>query len=262
MNEKLKRLAIKMEGLFPNLKSPQHMYLEFNRKTFPQKDYLKQLKEENVIKLMFYIYSLKKTGNFALGEKILDSLFFALFLVSSGEYAETTCPVCSSYGEVDCEDCNGEGKNQCEDCDGEGSIEIDGYDERCETCDGDGDIKCEDCGGRGMVECPDCEGTGEVTSETDINYEILFVCSWNKELYEECYAFEDEERPIKDGQELIGGEDSIVLTSTSDQGPINQNLKPDELYCIYLADEPELRFTNDMRIMTKFPLRYFLQGWM
>jgi hypothetical protein len=261
MNEKLKRLAIKMEGLFPNLKSPQHMYLEFNRKTFPQKDYLKQLKEENVIKLMFYIYSLKKTGNFALGEKILDGLFFALFLVSSGEYAETTCPVCSSYGEVDCENCEN-GINVCEDCDGSGEVEHEGEEVACETCDGDGEIKCEDCGGTGQVECPGCDGSGEVQSETDINYEILFVCSWNKELYEECYAFEDKERPIKDGRELIGDEDSIVLTSTSDQGPIIQNLIPDALYCIYLADEPELRFTSDMKIMTKFPLRYFLQGWM
>jgi hypothetical protein len=237
------------------------MYLEFNRKTFPQKDYLKQLKEENVIKLMFYIYSLKKTSNFELGEKILDSLFFTLFLKSSGEYAETTCPVCSSYGEVDCENCQ-DGANVCEDCSGNGEVEYDGGDVTCETCDGDGEIKCEDCGGTGQVPCPGCDGSGEVTSETDINYEILFVCSWNKELYEECYAFEDEERPIKDGQELISGEDSIVLTSTSDQGPIIDTLKPDKLYCIYLADEPELRFTNDMRIMPKFPLKYFLQGWM
>jgi len=261
MNEKLKRLAIKMEGLFPNINSPYHMYLELRRKIFPQQDYFEKLKEENVIKLMFYIYSLKKTGNFKLGEKILDSLFFALFLVSSGEYAETTCPVCSSYGEVDCEYCQ-DGGITCEDCEGEGSIEVDGYQERCETCDGDGEIKCEDCGGTGQVECPGCDGSGEVQSETDINYEILFVCSWNKELYDECYAFEDEERPIKDGKELIGGEDSIVLTSISDQGAINQNLKPNALYCIYLADEPELRFTNDMRIMPKFPLKYFLQGWM
>jgi hypothetical protein len=260
MNEKLKRLAIKMEGLFPNIKSPQHMYIEFNRVTFYQKDYLKKLKEENVIKLMFYIYSLKKTGNFELGEKILDSLFFALFLKSSGEYANTPCPACSSSGEVDCEYCH-EGVNACEDCDGNGSVEVDGYHERCETCDGDGEIKCEDCGGNGQVECPVCDGSGEVESDTDIYYEILFVCSWNKELYDECYAFEDEERPIKDGQELIGGEDTIILRSISDQGPII-DLKPGALYCIYLADEPELEFTNDMRIMTKFPLRYFLRGWM
>ena len=262
MSEKLKRLATKMEGLIPNPKSPQHMYLEFSRIAFKQNDYFKSLKAENAIKLMFYIYSLKRTGNFALGEKILNDLFFAHFLVSSGEYAETNCTNCSSYGEVDCEDCNGEGKNPCEDCDGKGAIEIDGYDERCETCDGDGEIKCEDCGGRGMVECPYCEGTGEVTSETDINYEVLFACSWNKKLYEECYAFEDEERPITDGMELIQDSDTIVLKSISDQGPIKDTLKPDKLYCIYLANEPELGFTNDMKIMTSLPLRYLLQNWM
>jgi len=261
MNEKIKRLATKMEGLFPNPKSPQHMYLELGRVLFTQKDYFKKIKVENVIKLMFYIYSLKKTGKFELGEKILNELFFAHFLVSSGEYAETTCPACGSYGEVDCEYCQ-EGGITCEDCEGEGSIEVDGYQERCETCDGDGEIKCEDCGGTGQVECPTCEGTGEVQSETDINYEIIFVCSWNKELYEECYAFEDEERPIKDGQDLIGGEDTIILKTISDQGPIIGRLKPDKLYCIYLADEPQLDFTNDMKIMTKFPMRYFLRGWM
>jgi len=261
MNEKLKRLATKMEELFPNLTSPQHMYIEFGRIAFKQKDYFKSLKAENGIKLMFYIYSLKKTGNFALGEKILNNLFFAHFLISTGEYAETTCSVCSSYGEVDCENCDN-GSNVCEDCGGEGEVEHEGEDVTCETCGGDGEIRCEDCGGSGQVECPSCEGTGEVTSETDINYEVLFVCSWNKKLYEECYAFEDEERPITDGMELIQDEDTIILKSISDQGPIISALKPNKLYCIYLADEPELDFTNDMKIMTKFPMRYFLQGWM
>ena len=261
MSEKLKRLATKMEGLIPNPKSPQHMYLEFSRIAFKQNDYFKSLKAENAIKLMFYIYSLKRTGNFALGEKILNDLFFAHFLVSSGEYAETTCSVCSSYGTVDCENCEN-GINVCEDCDGAGEVEHDGEDFACETCDGDGEIKCENCEATGQVECPACEGTGEVTSETDINYEVLFVCSWNKKLYEECYAFEDEERPITDGMELIQDEDTIVLKSISDQGPIKDTLKPDKLYCIYLANEPELGFTNDMKIMTSLPLRYLLQNWM
>jgi hypothetical protein len=262
MNEKLKRLAIKMEGLFPNPKSPKHMYLEFSRIAIKQQDYFKELKAENAIKLMFYIYSLKKTGNFELGEKILNNLFFAHFLISSGEYAEKSCGVCGAYGTVDCENCDN-GIKVCEDCDGSGEVEHGGEDVACETCDGDGEFNCEDCEGKGTLECPACEGTGEFTSETDIYYEVLFVCSWNKELYEECYAFEDEERPITDGIELIQDDDTIILTSTSDEGPIKDTLKPDKLYCINLSDKPEIRFTNnDMKIMASFPLRYFLQGWM
>lgn len=251
-----------MEGLFPYTpSSAQEMYLQFSHTIFPQKDYFNSLKAENAIKLMFYIYSLKKTGNFTLGEKILNNLFFAHFLESSNDYAIETCDVCGGGAEIDCENCQ-DGANVCEDCGGSGEVEHNGEDVTCETCDGDGEIKCDDCGGTGRIECDTCNGYGEVESETDKNYEVTFICSWNKTLQKESEELEDTNIPVPSAQELIRDEDSIILKIIDDSGPIKDEVIPNEFYCIYYSDEPELNFTNDMKIITRFPMRYFLSGYM
>ena len=65
MNDKLKRLASKMVDLFPSeFSSPQDCYDLFQNIYKKQFDYFSYFEPENLIKLVFYLYSYKTTKDF------------------------------------------------------------------------------------------------------------------------------------------------------------------------------------------------------
>jgi hypothetical protein len=78
MNEKLKRLALKLEDYVEYYDIPQQVYDELLELATKQKDYFEMIGAENIIKLTFLIYSYKRTSSFELGEQMLnDSMFYS-----------------------------------------------------------------------------------------------------------------------------------------------------------------------------------------
>ena len=76
MNEKLKKIAIKLEDFIEVYDTPQDVYDELMTLSKKQLDYFEIIGGENIIKLTFLIYSHKKTQSFELGEQILNDLMF------------------------------------------------------------------------------------------------------------------------------------------------------------------------------------------
>lgn len=258
MNDKIKSLAIKLEGLFSEPITPQSLYQQIREITRPQVDYFRRFGPENIIKLMFYVYSLKKTGDFKLGEKILNNLFFTHLFETSGEYVENECSECHGDGETDCPYCD-EGQEPCPTCDSNGKVECpicNGNDPDCEECEGTGEVDCSDCAGTGTVECEycqgsgtyeceNCDGQGSTVSNREKNYDIIFLCSWNKDLEEECELKVKTFSPIEND---VSGNDYIILDKSMHGGDISTQVEPGRFYCISYSDEPKMSLFMDMRI--------------
>jgi hypothetical protein len=192
MNEKIKKLSSKMIGIFPSKDlSAQEMYVHLRDIMKNQKDYFVLLKEEDIIKLTIYLYSLHKTGKYELGDKILNNIFFAVLVNPSDTYYTDTCPECDGNGNIRCDECDGSGNERCSECDGKGKVDCpdcDGSGEEeegnpcpecqgggeveCDECDGDGEVTCGYCGGDGEQRCSECDGTGEV--ETGDKYYTIY----------------------------------------------------------------------------------------
>ena len=70
MNDKLKRLAKSISELLPdNPKNPQNVFDSFSNNVYEsQKDYFNALGSDSIIKIILYIYSLKETGEFKMGD--------------------------------------------------------------------------------------------------------------------------------------------------------------------------------------------------
>jgi len=258
MNEKIKSLSVKLEELFSEPITPQSIYHQMRDITKPQVEYFRRFGPENIIKLMFYVYSLKKTGGFKLGEKILNNLFFTHLFETDGEYAVHTCSQCHGDGETDCPYCD-EGKETCPTCEGTGEVDCpicDGNDPDCEECEGTGEVECPDCAGTGVVnceycngsgtyECDNCDGLGETESNIEKIYDLTFLCSWNKDLKYECELKVDTLSPIEND---VSGNDYIILYKTQSNGPISSEVELGRYYCISYSDEPDLSLLMNMQI--------------
>jgi hypothetical protein len=260
MNEKIKSLSKKLEGLFIEPITPQSIYHQMREITKAQLDYFRRLGPETMIKLIFGVYSLKKTGDFKLGEKILNNLFFIHLFETDGEYAVHTCGQCQGDGETDCPYCD-EGKENCSTCEGTGEVDCpicDGNDPDCEECEGTGKVECPDCEGTGLVnceycngsgtyECDNCDGRGEIESNREKIYYLNFLCSWNKDLKDECELKVDTLSPIEND---VSGNDHIILYKIMDDGPISSEVESGRYYCISYSDEPDLSLFMDMQIFS------------
>lgn len=258
MNEKIKSLSKKLEGLFIEPITPQSIYHQMREITKTQLDYFRRLGPETMIKLLFGVYSFKKTGDFKLGEKILNNLFFIHLFETNGEPSVRHCGNCNGDGETDCPYCD-EGQETCEKCESTGKVECpicDGSDPECDECNGESEVECPDCAGTGTVECEYCRGSGtyeceacdghgEVESETEKVYDIIFLCSWNKDLEEECELKVNTFSPIEND---VSGNDYIILDKSMHDGDISTQVEPGRFYCISYSDEPKMSLFMDMRI--------------
>jgi hypothetical protein len=130
MDEKIKKLAVKTEGLI-DYQSPQMVFDKLGDIARKQKEYFEYLGPDNFIKLSIYIHSLKETNNFKLGEKILNNLMFSKLVTTEGNRHVSQCDECEGSGELNCDYCGGDGKINCETCQQSGEVE-------CPECDGDG----------------------------------------------------------------------------------------------------------------------------
>jgi hypothetical protein len=235
-----------------------------------QPDYFKYLGPDNVIKLIFYIYSFKTTGKFNEGDSMISSLGFANLFTTEGQTYEKTCEACDGDGEIDCpkcdrghmecETCNGHGELECPECDGDGRQMVDGELEDCEECNGNQEISCPDCGGDGNTPCDscqasgkelcwECQGSGEIET-TQLNYETYFIVTWNRDINGDLSLNENSKYPALSEYEFDRLRDEFIILDNEDDyhAEFQDWVKINEVYCTLYSDEPKLKFTEKMRL--------------
>jgi hypothetical protein len=229
-NNKWKSLSKRLSGMIkPVSLTPKNVYDELRAIFRAQSDFFAPVLQKNpygYVRVVYYTYSLLKTGNFDLGDKIIQNLGFASILTTENETFYDTCDNCGGDGSVNCNECDGNGlvdcnncdsggKEDCFNCDGDGLITCDtcdgeGKDEEgneCGDCGGDGAHDCSTCAATGKVECSVCDGDKEMTcpecngngyedcsscygsgeQETDeIKYEKYDICTYNKDIKNSC----------------------------------------------------------------------------
>lgn len=274
MNEKIKKLAVKIEGLVNTFGTPQDTYDNLTEIARNQQDYFKYLGESNFVKLAIYIYSLKETKRFDLADKWINNLMFAELVTTENNKYTYTCDECGGDGYTDCSECSGRGKIECNNCEGKGELECpecdgdgrqmgDGEWEDCEACDGEGDTTCEYCDGEGettceycngdqQVQCEYCDGNGEIDSDTDVVYSTFTIVTWNKGIQEACELGEGLNEPTMSEYDFDRLRDEYITLFFDDNmhGPLN--IVESEMYCVDYSDEPNLVFTQRMHVDLKF----------
>ena len=99
MSDRIKKLARKMEGILPYPDTLQHLYDNLGELMFQQRDYFEYIDPTDRVKLLFYVWSLKLSKDFAIGEDLLNRISFAhLFYTEGNRYIET-CDECGGNGD-------------------------------------------------------------------------------------------------------------------------------------------------------------------
>lgn len=279
VEKKLRGLSKRLVDLIPEVDSPQGVYNHLVPLMERQKDYFQMQSPSFILKLVFYIYSLRKTNDYSLAPKMLDKVFLANFIVTENEFFEESCnqcggngtipcEYCDGTGEVECNNCNGTGKELCPDCDGAGEIYSSeeeggsvcntcqgGGEVECYACNGDTNVSCQSCGGKGEQNCYNCDGSGEVQTEYLV-YQIYTICSWNKNLKDRCELREDTTTPVISEDAFNGLRKNFILLNSSEQeSEFNFPLTNNMLYCFEFessVSETSLLFTKRMGLSTGF----------
>ena len=253
MNEKLQRLATKMIGLFPNdFKNPQDCYDQFRVVYKTQFDYFQNFEPSNTLKLVFYLYSLKNTGNFKLAENLLNKSGFASLFIMESDYYESECGECNGEGSYRCGFCGRSGTVDCGNCDGDGNIEMEDDNEwvDCDNCDGTGEVTCDECGGSGEETCQTCDGDGQI--ETDEHeYKYYVIVTWNNFIKDRCELESGTITPAFTEYDFDRLSDEyIVLGYDEEHAEFYSAVLPDDVYCANYEDEPELHksYSREFRI--------------
>lgn len=283
--KKLIRLSTNLEELVKG-SSPQVIYDNLVVLMKSQQDYFDSFNEDLLLSLVFFIYSYKKTKEFDLARKMISNLFFVKLLSTEKEKHQTECPVCYGDGDFDCNYCDGSGQQNCNGCDGtgeqectncDGSGEIEGDDEEfypcpdcqgkgeytCSDCQGDGTESCDECYGSGRESCQECGGGGEVDSEEDM-YEILSVCSWNKNVFSKCESKFNTTEPAFSYSEFGNSKNNlIVLHKSEEHDELIDEVDADDYYCFYLEKdidiENDLDKSRSMKIMILGEPHFYIQ---
>jgi hypothetical protein len=261
MNEKIKRLAKNVSELIRKTDSIQETYdllVELMKK---QNDYFGAMTPDNIIKLLFYIWSHKETNDSQLGDKLLNEISFAVLFTTEGNKhvaecshcggdGEHECGYCDGSGYIPCEKCDGSGEEECEECDGEGELEIDGQLESCDNCGGKGEYSCSDCGGSGEVSCGNCNWGKETCSECDgegqietdeFDYETYFIVTWSKFIKNRCEITEDDTDITMSEYDFDRLRDKYVKLSTlQSHSDLGKWVQENEMYCLYYSDSPKM----------------------
>lgn len=249
MNDRIKKLAKNVSELLPDdPKDPQDVYDTFSPVYHKQADYFRNLGAENIIKLVFYIYSLKSTGDFSLGDKMINNLSFISLFTTSGNYADEECRECAGSAMVRCDYCGHDGRTECQTCDGTG------YDSDdvsvCDDCQGNGDVYCDECGGDGEIRCDECSGTGEI--ETDrLHLEYYYICTWSEEIKNVCELEVGTKEPVMSEYDFdrLRGDNYLTLSYQGGESELRSFVDVNEMYCITYEDEPRLLIARNNLII-------------
>ena len=237
MNDKLKRLAVKMMEFLPSeIKTPQECYELFEPIYSNQNDYFTFFPAESLMKLVIYIYSYNTTQDFKLADKMLNNLSFISIFTTTGNYHYEQCPACNGSSLQRCEGCNGDGKEDCGECDGDGVTE----DGTCYECNGKGYVTCNQCGGDGEINCYECDATGEYeTNKLELNY--YYICTWDKFIKDRCELEEGKLEPAMSEYDFDRlRDDYIVLRYYEQYYELINGVEVNQMYCVTYSDEPRL----------------------
>lgn len=262
MDDKIKKTATKLQGLVIHYDDPGEVYYDVRKIAETQSDYFYYLGPDNIIKLTLYIYSLKKTGDLKLGEKMINNLSFIQLLVTNNEPSIKECESCAGSGMETCERCKGSGLIECPKCDGDGEVSCDWCDENddeecdecfgsetmnCSNCEGSGDIYCPSCRREGETVCRTCGGEGEIESENEVSYEIYFIATWNKQIQDFCELRAETLEPVMSLTQFLRlSNDYLQLTRWD--GSAELNIDKDQMYCLDFSNEPEMYLQKNMLI--------------
>jgi hypothetical protein len=277
MEDKIKRLASNLSEIMPEPKEPQQVWDNLRVLMNEQKSYFEKISPQNIIKVIFYIWSLKETGNFKLGEKMLNEISFALVFHHEGNYHKEYCGSCGGEGDIDCnecssglvtcENCDGSGVEECAECGGNGAVTEDGETFTCPDCGGEGKVECGECSGEGEVECGqcsygrlncnECEGNGEVDTD-EFEYFEHFIVTWNSFIKNRCEITEEDTDVTMSEYEFDRISDKfITLGHKESHMQFEDWVIENEMYCAYYNDNPRLIYDSYMEIFTPdFSLKY------
>jgi hypothetical protein len=264
MDNKLKKLAIKLKNYVQPHENgviyPQGVFNKLSELFKSQKDYFSFFTPNDFIKLSFYIYSYKTTGNFDLAEQMLNNITFIGLFYTSNNKSILTCDHCGGDGYIKCGDCYGNGNIVCNRCDSgvedycsecyEDEINCtceDGFSPGyCSNCGGDQEIECPSCGGSGDDRCEFCDGNGEIESEDMVSCSTFNVLTWNRELILNSELRDGEPIPVADSNDHL--KDTIFLDFFDVNLELGFELESDMLYCYDINDEPKLLFDSRFHI--------------
>ena len=265
MSERLKKIAEKLSERLGRLESPQDVFDKLHTYSRKIPEFFQSFPSEDYIKLVFYTYSYHQTQNFDLAQSMMNNLTFLGLLTTEGNESSFTCSYCGGEGTQNCENCDAEGEVTCDTCGGDGRVSCEtcdgsGEDEEglpCSDCQGGGELECDDCEGTGVVTCPmcggdnywdcsHCDGQGEISREGFVDSSIYFVCTWDKELIEDCRNSLNEDRPATSEYEFNRKTDEWIIIYRDDEAAeLNDFVEINEMYCFYMNDEPKLRMRNE-----------------
>ena len=263
MDEKIKKTATKLQGLVKHYDGPPgEVYYDVRKIAETQSEYFFHLGADNIIKLTLYIYSLKKTGDLKLGEKMINNLSFIQLLTTENKSTIQECESCYGSGMERCERCKGSGLIECPKCDGDGEVSCDWCDENddeecdeclgsetmnCSNCKGSGDVYCPSCRREGETVCETCGGEGEIVDENEVDYEIYFIATWNKQIQDLCELRAKTLEPVMSLTQFLRSIDKFLeLTRWKNSGPLK--VDKDQMYCIHYSNEPEMHLQKNMLI--------------
>ena len=264
MNEKLKKIALKLEDSIKKFDSIQDLYFKLKRIAISQSDYFSYLGPANLIKLSLYIYSYKMTKGFDMGDNMINNLSFAELMNPLEMQYLKTCEECEGDGEMKCLYCGGTHEINCKKCEGEGEIdceycnpEVYSYEcdecfgeERvdCDECYGRGVVKCEECDVNGTVECDECEGQGEIETD-EVVVRFVFIATWSKRIKDQCELSVGTKTPIISEDEFLSLQSDFIILS-SGEGHQILDVEPYQMYCLSYSDEPAITLhPNSMNIL-------------
>jgi len=262
MDERIKKVAQKLQKSIKNYDDVGFVYQGVRMIAMDQTDYFLHFGPDFLIKLTLYIYSLKKTGDLKLGEKMINNLSFIQLLVTDNEPSIKECKSCDGSGMETCERCKGSGLIECPKCEGDGEVSCewcDGDDsEECDECLGEETMNCDKCGGEGGIRCPTCRGEsetvcetcggeGEIVDEYEVVYEIYFIATWNKQIQDLCELRAETLEPVMSLTRFLRSSDQFLeLIRWKNSGPLK--VDKDQMYCIHYSNEPEMYLQKNMLI--------------
>ena len=149
MSDKIKRLAKNLAVMIPERETLQDTYELLTDYMFKQKEYFSRMSPHDIVKLLFYIWSIHKTHSTDAGDTILNDISFAVLFYTEGDNHKEECDDCDGDGEVRCHVCDGDGNVLCNECDGDDELDYNEYfivtwnkfiKDRCELTEDDSDI--------------------------------------------------------------------------------------------------------------------------
>lgn len=284
MNDKLKRLAKNVSELVLNdTETLQSTYDNLRAVMQKQRDYFSNFPPENIIKLTFYVWSYKKTGDFKVADKILDKIAFAVLFTTEGNTYEDECGECDGNGNQHCEYCGGDGNVQCDTCEGDGEVycsecngsgaieDDDGRLIDCDECDGKGKMDCSDCAGGGENRCDECNGDGSeecrycdgsgMEQTNELRYNVYNIVTWSNYFKDRCELTEQRMEITMSEYDFDRlRNDYIVLSYGEEHAELRVLVEVNEMYCPLYSDSPKLYHGFEMTIFFNYNMTPYLQN--